>query len=219
MDTGSYYSSVTLETVEEMGLDYAVEPRAHSVYEGTIRLRVGYVDTAGKEETISRSFLFWVLPRGDCNLLGMDFLTSTCSVLDLNPLNLGLWLHRRPQNIDEIFRMHALVSINGVEVRAIADTGFDALASCSPEEAEEFELQVEELEEPILFSTPEGVAARSLVAVGVAVAGFGKEERGQVILKHAEYPVTVVGMPLLLGARITFYETGDWGVTFPARTQ
>ena len=83
VDTGSYRSSLSYLDLVEAGLDAYVQPCADEGFRGTIRLKL-FSDLG---DLLADEIQFWVWQNCDDNLLGMDFLTSTCSVLDLDPVN------------------------------------------------------------------------------------------------------------------------------------
>ncbi|XP_037795627.1 uncharacterized protein LOC119590965 [Penaeus monodon] len=107
----------------------------------------------------------------------MDFLTSTCSVLDLNPAHQErLWLYREPKSFDgDTKRIFVDLEINGRTARAFLDTGATLLADCSRKNAMKLQLKEEKLSEPIVAVTYKGLVERNLVARDVSVKGLGKE--------------------------------------------
>jgi len=110
-------------------------------------------------------------------MIGMDFLTSACSVLDLDPEKPVLYLHRLATNTD-MREMYAEVTVNGLETEAALDTGYCGFFSTTSEEAEELQLCLEKLAEPKKYDTQEGVGYVDQVARDVSVELLGKEMQG-----------------------------------------
>lgn len=110
-------------------------------------------------------------------MLGMDFLTSACSVLDLDPEEPVLYLHQLAKNTDRR-EMYAELTVNGLETEAALDTGFAGFFSTTSAEAEELQLCLEKLAEPKKYDTQEGVGYVDQVARDVSVELLGKEMQG-----------------------------------------
>lgn len=110
-------------------------------------------------------------------MLGMDFLTSTCSVLDLDPEEPVLYLHQLARNTDRR-EMYAELTVNGLETEAALDTGYAGCFSTTSAEAEELQLCLEKLAEPKKYDTQEGVGYVDQVARDVSVELLGKEMQG-----------------------------------------
>lgn len=107
--------------------------------------------------------------------------------------------------------------MNGFETKVLLDTGYHGLLWCPQEKAAEFQVKMERLEEPVVLTTPYGELPRHFAARDVPVELLGKKVAGEVLFNRPGDPV-IVGMEVLRGARITLFESGDWDITFPART-
>lgn len=110
-------------------------------------------------------------------MLGMDFLTSTCSVLDLDPEEPVLYLHQLARNTDRR-EMYAELTVNGLGTEAALDTCYAGFFSTTSAEAEELQLCLEKLAEPRKYDTQEGVGYVDQVARDVSVELLGKEMQG-----------------------------------------
>lgn len=75
----------------------------------------------------------------------MDFFTSTCSFLDLNPAGMCLTVYKKPRSFTPTERMLADFHINGRRIQAVVDTGLGALGLCPEKYTNKLRLQKEEL--------------------------------------------------------------------------
>jgi len=143
VDTGTPFTAVSLRQVETWGLAHKIQRCDNGYFYGTVTAELLHSQEEYYQSTeayiIAKDFRFHVMANIGGNLLGLDFLTSARCVLDLDPERPFLYLHEPPEN--KAFQwMYADVSVNGIEVRAVLDTGYTDLLSVSQEQAEELQL-------------------------------------------------------------------------------
>lgn len=149
-----------------------------------------------------------------CSVIGMDFLSSGCCVLELYPDEPLLGIYRKLENTDERYRIRATVEVDGARDSAFVDSGATACAVCSPQDADKKQLQTEELEEPIPTNLLFGTGAFRFKAREVPAKGLGKQVKGDVKI-FPDTPFTV-GMGFLQGSTITSFEGGHWDIAVPS---
>lgn len=189
-------------------MEHLVIPHWSNPSVGMIKLQVHSPDL----RLISNELWFLVLPNCRENLLGMDFLTSSRSVLELNPERPYLWLNEEPKNISEIYKIYEEVEVNGTKVKALVDTGCTEVICCPPGRASELQLQVEKLKEPYAVNTLNGMLKHDSVARNVAVKAFGRKAKTELLFGDFGQEV-LIGMPMLLGHTIRFSKTGAWDIS------
>lgn len=164
---------------------------------------------------VAKDFCFYIL---DCshNLLGLDFLTATRSVLVLDQQEPELRLQQTPKPVKDFYEMNAEMSIDGGAMECTLDTGFAGFMSVPEEIAMVLGLDLQRLETPLVYSTQTGTDVVEHFAKGVAVEGFGKEMEGDSDISDYAYKI-LIGMKFLRGAEIEFQENGSWELTFRPR--
>jgi len=211
VDTGSLSSKISRSRLGLLGAQAFLQPCDDPRFVATVSVPV----MSEKGEPIAKQFRFFVHLYDDCNVIGMDFLSSGCCVLELDPEFPLLKVHREVENTDEPYRIHAKVEVNGAPVWAFVDTGATCFATCSPQEAGTLQLPTEELEKPIPVSLLFGTGAITVRAREVQVKGLGKQAKGDVDIVP-EFSL-LLGMKFIQGATITFFEGGHWDITAPPR--
>lgn len=210
VDTGTPFTVVTPKQVERLGLTDRVQPSEDDYYEGVVKTDLYAYPSL---RIVAKDFCLRVR-EGFGNLLGMDLLTSTCSVLDLDEEEPRLYLHKMGKNIEDEYEMFAEVTVNGIRTEAALDTGYCGFFSTTSEEADELQLSLETLREPKIYDTQLGDGYVEHVARDVSMEMLGKEMKGEAeVGTDDEDPL--IGMEFLVGSRIAFEENGNWVLTFP----
>lgn len=165
---------------------------------------------------VAKDFCFYIL---DCsaNLLGLDFLAATRSVLDLDPREPELRIHQTPKPATECYEMSAEMSIDGTVMECTLDTGFCSFMSVPEEIAMVLGLDIQRLGTPLVYGTQAGTSVVEYFAKAVTVEGFGKEMEADGDVCDFPYLI-LLGMEFLRGAEISFQENGSWDLTFLPRS-
>lgn len=87
IDTGAYFSHISIGALRDNGLEHFMEP-ARTPFIGKIGLKLHSLDSS----PVSEEFMFHVTRDCDSNMLGLDFLVSSRSVLVLDPEHPRLWV-------------------------------------------------------------------------------------------------------------------------------
>lgn len=221
VDTGATASYVSYDVLVTLCLQFSLEPcNPEYLPEGSVKVKLTEPTTG---DLISEEFRLWYTPKlRYTNVLGLDFLKSTCSVLDLNAEDPRLRLYRYPKSSTSPGAYSELllteVCVNGFKTNVVLDTGSSgAVFICPHEVASELQLTIEETE-PIKTETFHGILKFNTIARNVTVQAYGRQVTGDAFIGILDETYRVVGLPVLLGATITFFESGDWDITYPGRT-
>lgn len=213
VDTGTPFTSIQPEIVKRLNLMDSIQPcEEDDYYEGLVKVDVCAYPT---NELIAEDFCFYIR-EDSSNMLGLDFLMSSFSLLDLDPEEPKLHLRQMAKNMEDQELCHDVL-INGIETEAMLDTGFCGFVSVTPEGAERLELTVDKVDEPVSYDTQEGMVEVEYQAEDVTLEGFGREMTGTADVDEFIIDV-LVGMEFLLGAKIQFQEFGSFELTFPPRS-
>lgn len=177
VDTGATASYIKWNSLATLCLQRSLEP-CNPEYreEGSVKVKL---TCPGTGQLISEEFRLWYAPMLEVNILGLDFLKSTCSVLDLDAEYPTLRLYRFPKSSTHPGTFNDLlltdVCINGFKKKMILDTGASkALVKCSQEEASDFQLNIEETEKPRTSFTFNGPVSYNTIARNVMVEAYGR---------------------------------------------
>lgn len=143
VDTGTPYTSVTPAQVKAWNLAHLITPCQDDYYQGVIRTDAYYESSYGDPRPndtttpslIAHDFCFYIR---ECsyNLLGLDFLTATCSILNLERQMPELRVYQPPEDVSDYFELTAELAVNGEFVHEFTlDTGFYGFMSITTEDA------------------------------------------------------------------------------------
>lgn len=168
IDTGSVYSMVSLKLVEDWGWREEIRPIEDSDEIGFINLDIKLKGVLFTDE-------FIVIDK-DYNILGTRALCHFACTVDLDSQRLTF----RDIDCDEwTKRERVAVRIEGREVRAIADTGYEGFVQGSMELAQELGLALKDISHrQVTLSGIQGDCCLQYEAEDVRVSACGSERRG-----------------------------------------
>lgn len=130
VDTGALQSSIPQSLLQKLGAEDRLRPCLLGRWSGMGV--ASFPVLSDRDELLSADFCFKVMRHTTTGLLGLDFLSSGCCLLNLRPDGPSLLVPRRPTSAPEPCGMMARLDVNGVRVTALLDSGSTALVVCSP---------------------------------------------------------------------------------------
>lgn len=212
IDTGSIYSLISLKLVEDWGWREEIMPIEEDENE------IGCIGLILKIKGILFTDMFLVVDR-DYNILGTRALSHFNCIIDLDAQKLTLrefdcqaW---EKQELDT-------VRVEGQDVNALADTGFEGFLQGRMEMAERLKLPLEDISSHTHFTVIglEEIYVIKYEAFGVRVSAYGREGRGdfQVTPRDMGDAEVLLGIEFLKGAVIRC-EKGTQSITFPEKSE
>ena len=214
VDTGTPYTTLSLEHAKALGL--TPQPCSNPYYLGQVHADILHVLPGTKStRVLAEDFRFLV--RECPSLLGLDFMSSSRSILDLDPRAPRLHVLEMAVAGEGQQAISAIVKVNGEAALAKVDTGSSHQLSASFEDAMDLGLRLERIP-PIRCRVQTGVKLIEHAAKGVKVAAMGKEVSCDVVVFDLYCLKVTAGMGFLKGARIEFIGDGEWNIRFPPRS-
>jgi len=214
VDTGTPYTTLSSEHAKALGL--TPQPCSNPYYLGQVHADILHVLPGSKStRVLAEDFRFLV--RECPSLLGLDFMSSSRSILDLDPRAPRLHVLEMAVAGEGQQAISAVVKVNGMAAMAKVDTGSSHQLSASFEDAMDLGLRLEKIP-PIRCRVQTGVKLIEHAAKGVKVAAMGKEVSCDVVVFDLYCLTVTAGMGFLKGARIEFIGDGEWNIRFPPRS-